>query len=106
MQAKFDTMEISVEWPCEMKSNEDRWCCPCNMWLNCRIQYEDHRIGKKHRNNAKRIVNPSADFENRDKGVVVPRGKAIIIEQSAIFKDFADNYMFSLYAKAAFRARL
>ena len=99
-------MKISVDWLRDMKNNEDRWFCPCDMWLNGRTQYEDHRIGKKHRKNAKRIANPSADIEKRDKGVVVTRGKAIIIEQSAIFKDFTDNYMFSLYAKGAFRARL
>jgi len=99
-------MKISVEWPCEKESNEERWCCSCEMWLNGRIQYEDHCIGKKHRKNAKRIANPSTVIEKRDKGVVVPRVTAIIIEQSAIFKDFTDNFLLPLYAKAAFRARL
>ena len=101
-------MKISVEWPCEKESNEERWCCSCEMWLNGRIQYEDHCIGKKHRKNVKRIANPSKVILKieRDKGVVAPRVTTIIIDQSAIFKDSKDHFMLSLYAKAALRARM
>ena len=29
------------------------YCRPCDMWLNGPVQYQNHRIGKKHRKNSK-----------------------------------------------------
>ena len=41
--------------------NEDGWpdravyCKECLMWLNGRTQWEDHKIGKRHRKNLKQL---------------------------------------------------
>ena len=49
------------------------------MWLNGPTQWEDHKIGKKHKNHLK------AKAEKRSAKVIIPTGTAIIIEQTAIY---------------------
>ena len=96
-------------------THDDFWCKECVMWLNGSTQVEDHRIGKKHRQNTKK---GGAVWTNdgkqkveqwridRRKGIVVPQGTCFVLEQVALLKDATEKYMLSLYAKAAFRARL
>ena len=68
-------------------------------------QYNDHARSKKHRHNLnKRIGHEQRD--RRDKGLVIPRGTAIIIEQGAILSDATEQYMQRLYANALLRSRL
>ena len=40
------------------------------------------------------------------KGVVLPPGTALIIEQTALWQDAAQRYLLTLYARAALKARL
>ena len=54
-------------------------CKVCVMCLNGPTQWEDHKIGKKHRKHLK------AKPEKRSAKVIVPTGAAIIIEQTAIY---------------------
>jgi hypothetical protein len=62
------------------------YCPACDMWLNGMGQYNDHVLRTKHRNRLnKRIGHKQRD--RRDKGLVIPRGTAIIIEQGAILSD-------------------
>ena len=62
------------------------YCPACDMWLNGMGQYNDHVLRKKHRQNLnKRVGHEQRD--RRDKGFVIPRGTAIIIEQGAILSD-------------------
>ena len=62
------------------------YCPACDVWLNGKGQYNDHRLRKKHRNNLnKRVGHEQRD--RRDKGLVIPRGTAVIIEQGAILSD-------------------
>ena len=92
------------------------WCDACEYWLNGRIQFEDHQIGRKHRKNtreggsSKKRKQRSAlsikDTEFACKGVVVPAGTCLILEQVALIIDANQIYMLSLYAKAAIRSRL
>ena len=81
------------------------YCPACEMWLNGMGQYNDHVLRKKHRNNLnKRVGHEQRD--RRDKGLVIPRGTAIIIEQGAILSDATEQYMQRLYANALLRSRL
>ena len=91
-----------------MEIYEQQYCCSCVMWLNGRIQYEEHCKQRKHRKNVKHLVDPGKVIlkRERDKGVVAPRETAFIIDQSALFKDSKDHAMLSLYAMAALRARM
>ena len=43
---------------------------------------------------------------NENKGFIIPRGTALLIEQCAILKDATNQYMLNLYMKAGFRSRL
>ena len=98
-----------------MKHNDQTWCKSCEMWLNGLTQVDDHHIGKKHRKNTNKAgVQWTNDGRqkveqwriDRRKGVVVPRGTCLVLEQVALLKDATDKYMLSLYAKSAFRAKL
>ena len=98
-----------------MKHHDKTWCEICEMWLNGETQVDDHRIGKKHRRNTNKsgvewTNSGKQKVEhwgiNRRKGVVVPRGTCLVLEQVALLKDATDKYMLSLYAKSAFRAKL
>ena len=81
------------------------YCPACDMWLNGMGQYNDHVLRKKHRNNLnKRVGHEQRD--RRDKGLVIPRGTAVLIEQGAILSDATEQYMQRLYANALLRSRL
>ena len=92
------------------------WCDACEMWLNGLDQSEDHEVGKKHRNNARaggaskkrkaRSALSIKDTKFASKAIIVPSGTCLILEQVALIIDANQIYMLSLYAKAAFRARL
>ena len=62
------------------------YCPACDMWLNGMDEYNDHVLRKKHRNNLNKRVGHEQGG-GRDKGLVIPRGTAIIIEQGAILSD-------------------
>ena len=74
-------------------------CNVCNMGLNGRTQWEDHKIGKKHRKNLK----PKP--EKRSAKVIVPTGTAIIIEQTAIYYDAVQRYTLTLYKRRLLRSK-
>ena len=81
------------------------YCPACEMWLNGMDEYNDHVLRKKHRNNLnKRVGHEQRD--RRDKGLVIPRGTAIIIEQDAILRDATMQYLHRLYSNALLRARM
>ena len=77
------------------------------MWLNGPTQYEDHLIGKKHKLNSKpRRRRKDNSSTQCGKGVVIPTGTALIIEQSALWSDAVSRYVLDLYCRASLRARL
>ena len=94
---------IEDGWPCGKGDDEEHPCRPCNLALNGRFRYEDHVRSYMHRRRLRRIGAPP---KKRGKGVEVPPGTAILIEQNAILEDATSSYMLALYAKAALRARL
>jgi len=66
-------------------------------------QYNDHARSRKHRHNLnKRIGHEQRD--RRDKGLAIPRGTALIIEQGSILRDAAEQYTLRLYSRAAAQA--
>ena len=75
------------------------------MWLNGNLQWLEHEIGKKHKKNKKKRVR-EPDPEPKSKGLVIPEGMTIIIEQTAIHNDAFQRYMTGLYNHGVLRARL
>ena len=77
------------------------YCYECEMWINGPTQLEDHRGGKKHKKNKRRQGSRKTVDE-----IVIPKGTALIIEQTAMFKDALEVFMLSLYRRCALRCRL
>ena len=75
-------------------------CNVCNMGLNGLMQWEDHKIGRKHKKNLK-----PKEPEPKPK-VIVPTGTVIIIEQTAIYYDAVQRYTLTLYERGLLRSRL
>ena len=107
------------------------WCRPCRHWvvdksMDWQRVLGDHLAGTKHRNKIKKWRRDKADNDaaasgsyqairktaealakaNENKGFIIPRGTALLIEQCAILKDATNQYMLNLYMKAGFRSRL
>ena len=43
-----DTFAVAEREPTPM-GNAGIWCGTCEMWVNGQTQWQDHRVGKKHR---------------------------------------------------------
>ena len=96
----------------EQKSfSESVYCEICEMWLNGPLQWEDHKIGKKHKENIKRqesvpSLNNNCEKDINDKGILIPKGTSFLIEQNAIYEDAVKTYLVTLYKRGIWRARL
>ena len=77
------------------------YCSSCDMWLPGNDQWEDHKIGKKH----KKKTGKGKSTSSRNK-LVIPAGTALILEQEALEADAVMQYTLSLYRRAALRANL
>ena len=77
------------------------YCPECDMYLPDRNQWEDHKIGKKHKKNLRK----GRSTPSRSK-LVIPAGTAMILEQEALEADAVMQYTLSLYRRAALRANL
>ena len=88
------------------------YCEECEMWINGPTQWEDHKVGKKHRKNPTQKITQLEDPKNQEKtrekrkGIVIPKNTALIIEQTAIRKDALEGFMLSLYSRTLLRSRL
>ena len=91
---------------CMAGSGSAVYCDICESWLNGPTQWEDHRIGKKHKKNLKRQQGGSFKNAGKEKGIEIPKGTAFLIEQTAIYNDAVQVYTLDLYRRAALRARL
>ena len=80
-----------------------RYCEYCEMWLNGPTQWEEHLDGKKHNKNTRREGRRRTVEEME---IVIPKGTALIIEQTALFKDAVEVFMLSLYRRCLLRCRL
>ena len=78
-------------------------CEFCKQWLNGQDQWEDHKMGKKHKKNC---VEGGKKEKKIGKGVETPVGTALLIEQSALLNDAQRMYMESLYRRGALRSTL
>ena len=82
-------------------SKEEFFCEVCRQTMQL-DQQQEHLDGKKHKRAAQRTK-----FERgADKGIVVPSGMQIIIEQNALYNDAVATYVLSLYKRGALRSRL
>ena len=76
------------------------YCEDCEMWLNGPAQMADHIIGKRH----KRNKNGKKKVPSRScKGIVIPKGTALLIEQNALWEDAVTDYMRQLYTRVLSR---
>ena len=75
-------------------------CYVCRITYR-RDEYKQHCESRKHQKHLRR--NRTGILE---KGVVIPPGTALIIEQTALWQDAAQQYLLTLYARAALKARL
>ena len=83
------------------------YCEDCEMWLNGPTQWEDHKIGKKHKKHIQGAGPASATPKPKDKGIEIPKATAALIEQAALWDDAVINrYCLSLYRRAALRSRI
>ena len=73
------------------------YCILCNMGLNGRSMWEDHKRGHKHKKHLKPKPAPK---------VIVPTGTINIIEQTAIYNDAIQRYTLTLYMRGLLRSRL
>ena len=87
--------------PPEFEDNGAVYCDMCEMWLNGPTQWQDHRIGKKHKKNSK----PKPEPEPQSTKLVISTGTVIIIEQTAIYNDAVRQYTSSLYKRGLLRSR-
>ena len=78
-------------------SKEEFFCEVCRQTMQL-DQQQDHLDGKKHKNRKFK--------RGADKGIVVPSGTQIIIEQNALWNDAVATYVLSLYKRGALRSRL
>ena len=89
-------------------ADEPIYCDKCAKLLNGATQFEDHRIGKKHKKNG--IARKRKGFEEKkrakDKGIVIHKGTAVLIEQSALLDDAVGSYIRNLSLRAMLRSKL
>ena len=76
------------------------------MWLNGPTQWEDHKIGKKHKKNIRGAGPANATPKPKDKGIEIPALTAKLIEQAALLNDAVSTYCLSVYRRAALRSRI
>ena len=63
------------------------YCEDCEMWLNGPTQWEDHKIGKKHKKHAEG-GSPSAGISTPQTGrIKIPPNTALVLEQQAVWSD-------------------
>ena len=72
------------------------YCDMCEMWLNGPTQWEDHKIGKKHKKHSKPKPAPK---------LIIPSGTVIIKEQTATYNNAVRQYTSSLYKRGLLRSR-
>jgi hypothetical protein len=88
------------------KCDDAVYCDCCRMWLNGPTQWEDHKIGRKHKKYSKAARPANATPTPKDKGIEIPRLTAALIEQSALWHDAVCTYCLSVYRRAALRSRI
>ena len=89
------------------------YCERCEMWLGS-TQWQDHKIGRKHKKNThkhkKNTHKPGQERKGNTgeerTGIVIPEGTALIIEQVAIWNDAIQAYILSLLRRSLLRSRL
>ena len=87
-------------------ADEPIYCDKYAMLLNGATQFEDHEIGKKHKKNSRASTGFEEKKRAKDKGIVIPKGTAVLIEQSALLDDAVGSYIRNLSLRAMLRSKL
>ena len=88
-------------------ADERFYCDTCGAVLNGATQFEDHILGKKHTQNSKKHKTNSKEKKRaKDKGIVIPKGTALLIEQSALVDDAVASYIRNLSLRSLLRSKL
>lgn len=81
------------------------YCTQCEMFVNQQAQWEEHLNGRKHRKKFNR-QSKGAAAGNKNKGIDVPSGTVLLLEQTALWQDAVTHYLSTLFARAALKSRL
>ena len=95
-------LHIMVSLSDSHSGSKDFFCEVCRQTMQL-DQLPEHLIGKGH--NIRKFKR-GADKRGAYKGIVVPSGTQIIIEQNALWNDAVATYVLSLYKRGAVRSRL
>ena len=87
-------------------ADEPIHCDKCEMLLDGATQFEDHKIGKKHKKNIRASAGFAEEKMAKDKGIVRPKGTALLIEQSALVDDAVASYIRSLSLRGMLRSKV
>ena len=87
-------------------ADEPFHCDTCYRWLNGLAAFEDHKIGEKHKKNSIASTGFKEKKRAKDKGIVIPKGTAVLIEQSALLDDAVRSYIRNLSRRAMLRSKL
>ena len=87
-------------------ADEPFHCDTCDRWLNGLAAFEDHKIGEKHKKNSIASTGFKEKKRAKDKGIVIPKGTALLIEQSALVDDAVASYIRNLSLRALLRSKM
>ena len=76
--------------------SKKRYCEVCGLTMH-QDDYYGHLRGNRHKKHFK---------WRQDKGIEIPSGTALLIEQDALYNDAISQYVYSLYKRTAVRSRL
>ena len=83
------------------------FCEACDCYLKCPASLAAHQLTPKHRRaTGKSLTSRKATTGEKEEGIVIPKWTAFSIEQSALYDDARQQYMFSLYRRFFLRARM
>ena len=93
---RFANVHSMASSPASHSGSKERYCEVCDMRMH-EYQYYGHLRGYRHKKHSK---------WRQDKGIEIPSGTALLIEQDALYNDAVSQYVYSLYKRAAVRSRL
>ena len=82
--------------PASQSGSKKNYCEECDLTMH-EEDYYGHLRGSRHKKHYK---------WRHDKGIEIPSGTALLIEQDALYNDAVSQYVYSLYKRAAVRSRL
>ena len=82
--------------PASQSGSVKNYCEVCDLTMH-EDDYYGHLRGNRHKKHSK---------WRQDKGIEIPSGTALLIEQDALYNDAISHYVYSVYKRTAIRCRL